>query len=485
MGLYIEMQRLRGKEISAEEIRLLKHTFEQQLLYTLPTQPSSIFWPFNEEAAEKMRNSDDKRRYTFFLRISHWSNGQRVTAHDYSNGWKHVLSGKWTSNRPDLLFIIKNGKRLYNRQCSEQELGVCALDATTLRVDLEYADPHFLEKLAQPFFFPALGNSQEPNAFNGPYRVAHYNQHALELEINPYYWDAQKLFFQGIHIDLNLTQEKAWTDFKKGDLDWLGEPFTPLSNTFAQQLKNEGKLLKREVLRPFFLFLNTQHPLLRSREIRQALGLSIDRAYICKNILPNSLPLYHPVPMAKCHTIHENSQKALELFERGVQNLSLSKNYLPTLMFNYIQHAERELFARYLQHTWKEMFNLSLDIQSQPWNLLRGNLEKKDFHLSGCCVSALYSSPIDWLQGFEEEESFSNFSGWDHPEYRSVVSSIVHVKESEQTRLIEGAASIFAYESPAIPVCSCSIIYAKHAQLKGEVFDSSSCVDFRFSFLEE
>ena len=333
-------------------------------------------------AAEAIKISDDKRRYTFFLRSSNWSNGERVTAFDYLNGWKNVLSCKWASNRPDLLFVIRNGKKFYNRLCTEQELGIQTLDASTLQVDLEYADPYFLEKLAQPIFFPTSGHSQEPHAFNGPYRVVNYNQHTLELEINPYYWDVQKIFFQSIHIGLGATLEEVVTGFYKGDIDWLGEPFTPVPKTILQQLEQEGKLIQREVLRPFFLFLNTQHSLLRSLEIRQALSLSIDRTFICKHIFPYYPPLFSPIPMVDGQTIGEDPQQARKLFEDGLQSLSLTKNHLPTLVFNYIQFPEGEELAKYLKQTWKEILNLSLHIQPQPWNTLRSNLEKKDFHIA-------------------------------------------------------------------------------------------------------
>lgn len=436
-------------------------------------------------AAREVRVSDDRRRYTFFLRSSKWSNGQHVTASDFLNGWKNVLSRKWTSNCPDFLFAIRNGKKFYKGLCSEQELGIYALDASTLQVDLEYVDPYFLEKLARPIFFPTFGNSQEPHAFNGPYRVIDYTQHTLELEINAFYWNMRKIFFQSIHIGFSSTPEEILTDFYKGEVDWVGEPFTPLPRALLQRLEQEGKLFKREVLRHYFLYLNTQYSLLRSPEVRQALSLSIDRAFICKNFFPHHNPLFSPVPMVDWPTIVEDSQQACELFENGLQRLSLDKNNLPTLVFNYVPLPEREELAEYLKQIWKETLNLSIVIQSQPWNGLRSRLEKNDFHIVGCHTGTLCNTPTDWLQGFEEKGSSLNFSGWSHADFRSIVSTIPHANGTEQCQLIEDAKSIFALQCPTIPVYSCSIIYAKHSQLQGEVFDREGCVDFSFSFLEE
>ena len=53
MSLYIEMQRLRGKMISAKETHFLRDALEERLLHILQAPSSSLFWPFNEEEAYK------------------------------------------------------------------------------------------------------------------------------------------------------------------------------------------------------------------------------------------------------------------------------------------------------------------------------------------------------------------------------------------------------------------------------------------------
>ena len=76
MSLYIEMQRLRGKEISAKETHFLRDPFEEQLLHILHAPTSSVFWPFNEEEAYKqiqvlqreLSSPDDQPQATIHLR---------------------------------------------------------------------------------------------------------------------------------------------------------------------------------------------------------------------------------------------------------------------------------------------------------------------------------------------------------------------------------------------------------------------------------
>lgn len=277
-------------------------------------------------AAKEIEVSHGGKQYTFSLCSSHWSNGRPLTAVDYLNGWKNVLNRRWASNHPELLFIIKNGKNMYKRLCPEQDLGVYVKNPSTLQVELEYADPHFLEKLAQPIFFPAFGISQEPNCFNGPYLVHHYNQNRLELEINPYFWDAKNTFFQYVHIRWDLNTKDAFEAFRRKEIDWIGDPFTQLSTEILENLEKEGKLYKKSTVRPFFVYLNTQHPLLCSPLIRQALSLSLNRTFICKHIFPYQDPLYNPLPLADECLISENVQYARELFDRGLSALNLEKN---------------------------------------------------------------------------------------------------------------------------------------------------------------
>ena len=438
-------------------------------------------------AAKEFLISPCGKKYTFLLRASSWSNGQSVTAFDYLHGWKMVLSRQWTSNRPYLLFAIKNGKKFYDGLCEVHEVGIKAQDFATLEIELESADGHFLEKLAQPIFFPAFRSFQEPYIFNGPYLVNMYGQNTLELESNPYYWDAHHLFFPRIRIDWNLCIEEALLRFQHQEIDWLGDSFAPLPVTEIKQLEQKGQLSTRQVLRFFLIYLNTQHPLLSSSLIRRALSLSLNRDYICTHIFPHSLPLCSPIPQfSNLEGIaNENQQSTLELFERGLQNLKISKDSIPPLILTCAQLSGHIECAFYLQNIWKELFGLNVQIQKEPWNLVRSHLEKKDFQMAGCFENIFSRDPREFLQRFDDKNNPLNFSNWDHSHYQAITRAIEISTEEEKMQLIGRTLSILKDQTPYIPVCTHTLLYTKHPKLRGEVFDAGGCVDFRFSFLED
>ena len=141
--------------------------------------------------AESVSVSQDSLCYTFKLRKNHWSDGSLVTAHQYEQAWKEALSPASACSRADLLYMIKNANEAKRGQCSLDAVGVKALDAQTLRVDLAYPSPHFLELLAQPICAPLQHpGKKEMAAFNGPFAVAGWDRNArMILKPNPTVWN--------------------------------------------------------------------------------------------------------------------------------------------------------------------------------------------------------------------------------------------------------------------------------------------------------
>jgi len=437
-------------------------------------------------AAETIQIQNNGTRYVFKLRTSNWSNGAALTAFDFLNGWKKILQKKWTSNSPESLFVLKNAKKVYQGLCSDKDLGVSVPSSKTLQLDLEYADPFFLEKLTQPIFFPTSGNTQEPTCFNGPYLVSRYSQKELELEINPFFWDVKKVFFKRIQMRLDsFCIDQACNAFRRGEIDWLGGPFTALSASAIKQFSKEEIVYKRSIKRPFFLHLNTQYSILRSSFIRKALSLSLDRASICKNIFPHHVPLYSSLPLPENKTCQEDVEYAKQLFAKGIEHLGLSKESLSPLEIFYYQGSDQERFSKYLQHLWQHLFGLSVHLHGYPWNTFRAYLEKKHFHIAGCYESALSNDLFEWVHRFQDRDGMSNFSNWFDEQYQQIFSTLKDSTEKTRTHILSETTALLEAETPYIPVCIGSFAYVKHPKLCAEVFDPAGCVDFRFAFLKD
>ena len=75
------------------------------------------------------KKSSDGLVYNFYLRKNHfWSDGEKVTAHDYVEGFKRVLNPKTASQYASLLYLIKNAKEINIGKLDINSLGVKAIN---------------------------------------------------------------------------------------------------------------------------------------------------------------------------------------------------------------------------------------------------------------------------------------------------------------------------------------------------------------------
>jgi oligopeptide transport system substrate-binding protein len=417
-------------------------------------------------AAFEIHTACEGKRYIFHIRQTSWSNGQRLKASDYEKGWKNILKRKWETNKVDFLFIIKNAKKFYYGQCTIEKVGVRSLDDFILQVDLEEPDAYFLEKLSQPLFFPSLGSAQEPKNFNGPYFVHSHSQNRLELEINPFYWDAKNLFFKNLSIRWDLSLNESVTAFFKKEIDWIGDPFVPLTPAFIRELEKEKRLKQKKVFRPFLLHFVTRHPLLSLSCARKALSMSINRSFICKHIFPFQKPLYSLSPNFNVDDMQENENQAKIFYAQAkclIEQVPLSLNLL------YPKLPKRKELALYLKKRWEKTLGLKIETQSTQWNNFRSLMERKEFQIAISFESNFTSNPFEILPKAGYLETF----------YDS--------QRNAQTQLSEQAMQKHATlgnQVDCIPVFSSFLTFAYNEDLQGVIFDAAGCPDFRFSFLE-
>src|SRR5215207_4088099 len=84
-------------------------------------------------AAESWTLSDDGTVYTFKLRPDAvWSNGDPVTAEDFVYSFGRLEDPATGAEYASMLYVIKNGEAVNTGAMKPEEIGVKAIDATTL-----------------------------------------------------------------------------------------------------------------------------------------------------------------------------------------------------------------------------------------------------------------------------------------------------------------------------------------------------------------
>lgn len=133
--------------------------------------------------------------YTFKLREDAvWSNGDKVTAHDFEFAFKRAVSPETKSPFVSRLFCISGAEDIYNGKASADTLAVKAESDFKLEIKLSKEDDKFLETLTtsvampcnQKFFEESGGKYglfKDNIISNGSYRLTKWNKESFGIRL--------------------------------------------------------------------------------------------------------------------------------------------------------------------------------------------------------------------------------------------------------------------------------------------------------------
>ncbi len=432
--------------------------------------------------ASSVNISKDQMEYTFTIRKSYWSNGEPITAFDYERAWKEAVSPNSLCLRPDLFYVIKNAKDIRNRKRNIDEFGVKALDNKTLQIKLDHPCTVFLELLANSIFAPLKKPASEPGVFNGPFIIEKWNKTKnLILKKNPYYWGGAEINLNTIEINFIKDVATGSSLFNNNEVDWIGAPISLISTEDTDILEEKKLLEKRPSTLIFWIQINTKHAHFQSKHIRKALSYAIDRELINKSITKGSVPIsFLPTSMAPFEQSFEYSpQKAKEHFEKGLQDLGISRDEFPEIELSYFINPKMKMLAQYIEQKWSKILNIRTKLIGKDWNYFRSSQEKGDYDIGGCYETALFPDPIDLLQRLEKKP------GWENKEYKKIIAEMkITIDKRQRLSYLEKALKILGEEAPLIVITNANQTFAVNSHLKGYFFDYTNSVDFSRAYFD-
>ena len=160
-------------------------------------------------AALSWEQSPDGLAWTFHLREGlRWSNGEALTAEDFVQSWRRMLSPALASEYADLLYPIRNARAFNEGRISDASLlGLSAAGPRTLTIELERPTPYLPILVALPPWYPvnprvlgrfgALASRGTPwtrpcsLVGNGPFTLEEWTPNSrIVVARNPHYWNA-------------------------------------------------------------------------------------------------------------------------------------------------------------------------------------------------------------------------------------------------------------------------------------------------------
>ena len=451
-------------------------------------------------AAESYDILENNTVYIFHLRKALWSDGAPVTAHDFEYAWKKSLDPKTVSHGAQNFYIIKNAKPSVEGIVPSSEVGVKALDDLTLRVELEYPVPYFIDALLCTMFCPIPKHieqqdpmwafrSDESFVSNGPFRLKKWHHgDMIILEKNENYWDADSVSIPGIEacfVEDGMTQLCL---FEKNQIDWFGSAINKAPPEIYQTIQKTPYYETVESPTIYWYFINTEKFPFNHPKIRKAFSYALDRRGIVEAAFEKvGRPAYGII--SPCFGIDNppqfedrNLPLARKLFHEALEELELPIESFPVVTLKCVVGVEN--FTRTVlitQQNWQEAFGIKVEIQQSDWPSHFSSIQKGDYQIGVMRWLSYLFDPIYMLKTFQYKHDLVNMSNWESSTYQSLLEKSNYQADPAQRRctLVE-AERFLMEEMPVIPICFLNIQYTKHKDLAGVNLPQSGEIDFKY-----
>ncbi len=417
-------------------------------------------------AAESIEISANSKQYTFKLRPSFWNDGSPVTAFDFEYAWKKILSPDFKTAFAYLFYPIKNAREAKEGKVGPEAIGIHAIDDRTLKVELNFATPYFLQCTALTLFSPIrrLIDQQYPQwpyqcekqyPCNGPFqlRVNHPNQ-GYQLIKNPHYWEASQITLEQISMT-RMNSLEAFQLLQKKELDWVGHPFGWWNPTYNSG--SEGRIVSSPNALVSWCVFNSSCAPFNHPKLRQAFAYAINRDEFVSNPFFPLTPAYsvllpHYRKQSYPFFPEMNVEYAKKLFHEALEELGISLKDFPPLPLIFLEEGIREHIAFCLKRQFEQTLGVVCHLKPLPWNMLFNKLTMGSYHIGLFHWSPWINDPIYTLGGFRFEED-SNFAKWEHHEFdRLIELSEQEGNPFQRSTYLLKAEEILSKEMPIIPL---------------------------------
>lgn len=443
--------------------------------------------------AKEIKISPKGDRYTFRLRKAFWSDGAPLTASDFEESWKTALDPRFPSERAYDLYILKNAKRAKEGAVSLSEVGVKALDDHTLQIELEYPTAHFLQILTSHPFLPTPRHVEaERYVGSGPFKLKkwrHYNE--IILEKNPYYWDADAVKLDKVHLSIMGDENTELVLFEKGDLDWVGDPLSLLPIDSLPTLFKKCDIKEFPFSGVYFFVFNTKQYPFHNVKLRRALALAIDRQAIIDHVVQgNQTPAMSFIPPTMWEKTEPyfkdaDHKKAQALFSEALQELGLTRETFPSVIFSYNTVSSHHKIAQAVQQQWKEVLGIDLRLENKEWQVFLSELLHHQFQIARMGGVASVNDPADFLETYRYDTSDRNFSQWHNEKFSDYLAKAERCKNAEKRMgYLKKAEEILMNEMPVIPLYFYMGHYLHKPHLKNVHISEINEIDLKHAYIE-
>ncbi|MGE5598197.1 MAG: peptide ABC transporter substrate-binding protein [Bacteroidota bacterium] len=450
--------------------------------------------------------SKDGKTITFTLRQSKWSDGSALTAYDFEYSWKRALSPELASEYAYQLYYLKNGEAYNKGKAKAEDVGVKAVNAVTLKVDLEAPCPYFISLCSFHTLYPVKKSvvekygdkwAQDPKTFisNGPFKMVAWKHNSyIDVVKNPYYWDAATVKIQKIRFTLVENESTMLTMYDTGVIDQTDT--VPIAE--IDRLRKEGALKIAPYIGTYYYMFNVTKPPLDNAKVRKALTLAINREAIVKNITKGGQTpalAYTPfgvpdVPGAKgdFRTMGGNFYKDNDV--ETAKKLLAEAGYpngqgFPEIQILYNTSEAHKAIAEAIQEMWKKNLGINATLTNQEWGVYLDSRTQLKYQVAragwiGDYVDAMTFMDM-WVTG-----GGNNDTGWGNKGYDALIEKAKTSGDPKvRIKAMHDAEKILMDEMPIMPIYFYTRPYLQQDYLVGVTHSAIGMVDFKWAYVRK
>lgn len=493
--------------------------------------------------ADKWESNDNFTEFTFHLRKNvRFSNGDPITAEDFVWSLRRGLDPKFAAEYAYIAYPILNAEG-YNSGGSfvrdkttgqfeldaatharrfvaadakpipgkefvpirAEDVGIEAVDPTTIRYTLTQPSPYFIGMMAHQFFMvlhrktiEKYGNADWVLPRNivtsGPFHLTEWVPYDRVVAAkDPQYWDAANVRLDEIRFYPAEDTTTMMNLYKAGAVDALENHSVPLPwNDFIRPLKDyqdapeEGN---------FYIQINTTRPPMNDVRVRKAFSLSIDRAALARfrrvakplNVfIPSGI--YPGYPTVKGDAFDPKRAKEL-LAEAGYRdaagNFDPSKFPIDKVEYTYNNQDPWRQTAELLQQQWKQNLGLTVtlkNMETRTFFTSRNKLEYQGISRSGWFGD--YLDPYTFLSLFQTPTG-NNGTGWWEKSYVDKLDDANRTRDPQERykKMAEAEQQLLDSEA-VIPIWVTSTDWMKKPYVKGMYPNPGSMYAWKFVYIE-
>ena len=458
-------------------------------------------------ACESYTVSDDGLTYTFKLVEGNtWSDGQPVTAADYEYGMKRSIGYGPDSAYAYLLYSTVAGGAEANENMLDvadmTDVGIHALDDTTLEITLAAPCPYFTGLLSNVVAYPLRSDfavehestwANDPAVpTNGAFKLeAVRDKEEVVMVKNEHYVYADQVQTDTLIAKIITDPQAQLSAFQTGELDLALYVPADVSVNYA----DDPALIHLDpVVSNTFLWMNCTgetNPALANTDVRRALSMAIDREQLLVLIGANDTkyPLYGYVPKGMADAdggdFRENADAEgryadydLEQAKALMESAGYNENNRMSLTISYIGTSGNTDICVALQAMWKEIY-VDVELSAAEQKAYAQARKAGQYEVATGSTSADYLDPFYYLErwvSYNQSYKQVNDTTYDAMIEEANAQTdpakrMEMLHEAEKYLVEENAYTIPLYGSGAVALMNTAVSGLKHDPTNSVYFD--------------